>query len=105
MYPGDVVRLKSGGPKMVVASIEIDDDDGESMATCWWYSEKPVFTNDDSEAEEGFVERDIPIIVLEVVAAAPQKKKPKLLVTERDSDIEAAKHELDEYLSKKRGKK
>lgn len=40
MNIGDVVRLKSGGPKMVV--VKIDDDDGR--LTCRWFSDEEAIS-------------------------------------------------------------
>ena len=36
--PGDVVRLKSGGPNMTIDSIETFD--GRPQATCVWFDDK-----------------------------------------------------------------
>jgi uncharacterized protein YodC (DUF2158 family) len=36
--PGDVVRLKSGGPLMTVA--RVDNRSGEMIAVCEWFDEK-----------------------------------------------------------------
>ena len=37
LNPGDVVQLKSGGPKMTVVSIY--EHEGESHATCEWFDD------------------------------------------------------------------
>ncbi len=37
---GDVVRLKSGGPKMVVVAIDTTQFDTELSAWCEWFDEK-----------------------------------------------------------------
>lgn len=40
MEVGDVVRLKSGGPRMTIVSIDL------VFATCWWF---PVYGAEDAQ--------------------------------------------------------
>jgi hypothetical protein len=83
---------------MVISSINYDDEDDEAVQ-CWWFSNRKQFIDDEKEADEGFMVKGFPECVLEVVASGKPKNKPKLLVTERDSDLESAKQELEKYLS------
>jgi uncharacterized protein YodC (DUF2158 family) len=38
--PGDVVRLKSGGPLMTVSHIDPPDEYGPAQARCSWFDDK-----------------------------------------------------------------
>jgi uncharacterized protein YodC (DUF2158 family) len=101
MTVGDIVRIKSGGPKMVISAISRDEDDDDfptDIATCWWFSDGMVYIDAKSDDVRGHVQVELPLSILEIVKATTPKKKTKLLVTERESDLEAAKHELDAYL-------
>ncbi len=40
MKPGDVVRLKSGGPPMTVTKISVLPNDDRELAACSWFNEK-----------------------------------------------------------------
>lgn len=40
MKIGDVVQLKSGGPRMTVHTLDNDMDDSEAEVTCMWFDEK-----------------------------------------------------------------
>lgn len=40
--PGDVVRLKSGGPNMVVMEISAGYGDGPLEAFCEWFDDKKI---------------------------------------------------------------
>jgi uncharacterized protein YodC (DUF2158 family) len=40
--PGDVVRLKSGGPKMTVTDIDEDQFTGQKTVWCEWFDENRI---------------------------------------------------------------
>ena len=39
---GDVVTLKSGGPKMTIESIDVSAGGSHKMAYCVWFDEKKI---------------------------------------------------------------
>lgn len=54
LKPGDVVMLKSGGPKMTVSRIDEGDDD-DDVFVCAWFSENgedPGFRTDEFNEHE-----------------------------------------------------
>lgn len=57
MQIGDVVRLKSGGPKMTILAMD------ETQATCAWFNRNGRNQSDDFPlvAIEVFIERAVPI--------------------------------------------
>lgn len=40
--PGDVVKLKSGGPKMTVVAVDEAEFTGERTAWCEWFDKGPI---------------------------------------------------------------
>ena len=65
-YPGDVVKLRSGGPSMTVHSCVIDGKSGVLIVKCWWF-----------DTFDRFKEKEFPVIFMDKVITSTHTRSWK----------------------------